>query len=150
MYEDLNYKIRGGWTLLYPVLYQSRFILLITMVLYAQEYLVVQIMVITLCTIAIMALLGYVHPFSVVRRNYHEIFSESVIIIILDLLMFSSDPNVDVDSRMLIGWAIIVVLGISIAISQGSLIITSVKAFYIKLKLRWIKRKNQKAMARLL
>ena len=74
-------------------------------------------MVITLCTIAIMALLGNKHPFRVVRRNYHELASEAVIIVVLDLLMFSSDPAVDLVSRMMIGWAIISILGLSIAFS---------------------------------
>lgn len=41
IYEDLNYKIRGGWTLLYPILYQIRFIALISLILYMDEYLVV-------------------------------------------------------------------------------------------------------------
>ena len=105
-----------------------------------------QILVIDLCTIAIMTLLGYQHPFLVVRRNYTEIAAEFVILIVLDLLMFSSDPAVDVDGRMSIGWAIIGTLGLSIAFSQGSLIISTIKGFYIKLKLRWIKRRNLKQM----
>ena len=94
-----------------------------------------------------MTLLGYVHPFEVVRRNYTEIASESVILIVVDLLMCSSDPAVDLDSRMLIGWAIIGILGLSIAFSQGSLIISSIKKLYTKIKLRCIKRKNLKQMA---
>ena len=82
-----------------------------------KEYVVIQIMVITLCTIAIMTLLGNVHVFKVVRRNYTEIASEFVIIIVLDGLMFSSDPTVDGDNRIYIGWGIIGILGLSIALS---------------------------------
>ena len=97
LYEDLNYKIRGGWTLCYPILYQLRFLVLIMVVVLMQEYLVYQVLIITLCTIAIMALLGNVHPFKVVRRNYTELASEFVIIIVMDLLLFSSDPAIEPD-----------------------------------------------------
>ena len=149
MYEDLNYKIRGGWTLLYPVLYQMRFMILISLILYMQDYLVVQIMVITLVTIAIMALLGYKHPFQIIRRNHQELASEFVIMVVLDLLMFSSDPAVSLASRMLIGWTIIGILGLSITLSQGSLMISAIKQFYIKLKLKCIRRKNMKLMEKI-
>lgn len=96
-----------------------RFVVLICLILYMQEYLVIQILVIDLCTIAIMTILGYSHPFKELKRNYNELASETVILIVMDLLMFSSDPSVSVDSRMLIGWAIIGWLGLSIVVSQG-------------------------------
>ena len=67
--------------------------------------------------------------------------------IVVDLLLFSSDPAVDLESRMLIGWAIIGILGLSIALSQGFLIISSIKSLYTKIKLRCIRRKNLKQMA---
>ena len=45
----------------------------------------------------IVAVLGTAHPKIVVRNNYKEIANESVILFIVDLLLFSSDPLVEPD-----------------------------------------------------
>ena len=40
-YEDLNYEIRGYWALLYPFFQNLRFVLLVYVTLYMEDYLVV-------------------------------------------------------------------------------------------------------------
>ena len=72
-----------------------------------------------------MAVLGSAHPMIPIRDNYKNIVNEAVILFILDMLLFSSDPNIDVPARGKIGWAMIVVLGLSLVQSQGSLILDS-------------------------
>ena len=43
MYEDLNFKIRGGWALTYPVLYQLRFLAISGIVVFWGGFLVFQV-----------------------------------------------------------------------------------------------------------
>ena len=95
------------------------------------NYLVVQVLAVTLCSILITAVLGSAHPYKIIRNNYKEIGNESVIILIIDLLLFSSDPSVRPAERSYIGFAMIGVLCISLCFSQGALLI----ATFIKVKL---------------
>jgi len=66
VFEELNYKIRGGWALTYPILYQIRFVILAGAAIFLGRYLVYQILAVLLITIIIVAVLGYAHPHRVV------------------------------------------------------------------------------------
>ena len=90
IYQDLNYKIRGGWTLFYPILYQIRFMALVLAILYV-ENVVIQVEIILMMTVFVVSLLGTVHPYKEIRVNYTSMASEVVIVIIIDLLLFSTD-----------------------------------------------------------
>ena len=68
-YEDLNYEIRGYWALLYPFFQNLRFVLLVYVTLYMEDYLVVQLILMSLSTIFIMAVLSN-HPLRETRQNY--------------------------------------------------------------------------------
>lgn len=144
IYEDLNWKIRGWTALLYPIMYQLRFVILIAVVIYLNEYLVFQVLIIILSTILIMTNLGAAHPYAVVRRNYTSILSEFVIVLVMDLLLFSSDPSISLEARMMIGWAITGILGLSIAFSQGSLLTGIICQSITKCKLKYSRRQNMK------
>ena len=89
-----------------------------------------------------MLVLGSSHPYEVIRRNYTSILSEFVIVIIMDTLMISSDPAMDPESHQTIGWLIIAVMGISIILSQGSLLVSSVKDMIKSYKLKKIRKAN--------
>ena len=117
IFEDLNYRIRGGWALTFPILYQIRFALLAMTAVFMGEYLVYQTLIVVVSTIAIIAVLGFAHPFSIVWDNYTKIASESVIIFIMDLLLFSSNPTVDTMLRKIFGFCMIGTLGISLLFS---------------------------------
>ena len=117
IFEELNYKIRGAWALLYPIFYQVRFVILAICIIYSGYNLVLQVLVVVLSSIFITAILGFVHPQRIVKDNYKEIWNESVIIMILDLLLFSSDPSVVPKSRSYIGYTMIGVLGVSLCFS---------------------------------
>ena len=75
---------------------------------------VLQAISIVVSTIFIVAVLGMSHPFKRVSLNYWTIMSESVIIWIMDLLLFSSDPLIETHSRIKIGYAMIAILGLSL------------------------------------
>ena len=117
IYEDLNYRIRGGWALTYPIFYQLRFLALALIVIFMSEYLVFQVLTVILSTVMIVAVLGMAHPFSDVKRNYKMIGSEYVVIVIMDMLLFTSDPSNEPSSRSYIGGAMIAALGISLFVS---------------------------------
>ena len=96
----------------------------------------------------IMAVLGMAHPYSEVKKNYKMIGSEFVIVLIMDMLLFTSDPSTAASNRSYIGFAMIAALGISLFLSQGSIIFNSLVLVKLRIKrLRLIRQKNRR-MAR--
>ena len=71
-----------------------------------------------------MALVGFVHP---VKNSIKNLVDEFVIILVMDLLFFSSDPTIDPQIRLYIGWGLIAILALSIIVNQGSLVVGSIK-----------------------
>ena len=62
IFEEQNYKTRGSLALAYPVFIQLRFVLLVFTLLYLQDYLVVQCILVNASSIALMVYLGFVKP----------------------------------------------------------------------------------------
>ena len=96
VYKDLSYRIQGGWALAYPIVYQIRFIILVYVVLFLSDNVICQVLLMALSTIFVIAIIGMHHPFKILRQNYMQMASEIVILITIDLLLFSStdiDPN---------------------------------------------------------
>ena len=67
-------------------------------------------------TIFVMTLIGFVKPEG---EPLSHLIDEFVVIIVLDLLFFSTDPVLDVDMRIYLGWVLISILGLSILVNQG-------------------------------
>ena len=111
------------------------------------KYLVLQVMAVILSSIMITAVLGSAHPYKIVKKNYIEIGNEMVIILIMDLLLFSSDPSVTPENRAYIGFAMIAILGISLFISQSTLIVSTTKNFKHSCKLGMARRRLRKRKA---
>jgi len=61
-----------------------------------------------------MALVGFVHP---VRKSLSQVIDEFVIILCMNMLFFSSDPVLDPDLRLYIGWGLIGILAMSITVN---------------------------------
>ena len=134
VYTNLNYKVWGGWALTYPVLYQVRFLILIYAVIYLQDYLDVQALLMSLSTIFVIAVVGMHHPFKNLKENYTQIASEAVILVITDLLLFSSDRRIEPDDKQYIGLTILIVLGAYLVWSQGTLLVSAIQQTYRKIK----------------
>ena len=143
----MNYKIRGSWTLTYPIFYQVRFVLIAISATFLFKYLVLQVLAVILSSILITAVLGSAHPFKIVRKNYKEIVNESVIIIIMDLLLFSSDPSVDPENRAFIGFAMIGILGLSLLVNQSALVVETIRNFKLSCKRCIVRRRKSKRKA---
>ena len=86
-------------------------------IVYMRDYLVAQVLIVSSSTILVMILLGISHPLGDLANNYKELLNEYVIILIMDLLLCSSDPSLDIDARPMIGWCIVGILGLSISLS---------------------------------
>ena len=111
------------------------------------EYLVFQVQTVMVSTVLIVAVLGMAHPFRIVRDNYKMIASESVVIFILDMLLFASDPNTDPEGRSYIGFAIIGALGTYLFFSQGSLLLGSFQKIKLSCKRRIALKRRNKLLA---
>ena len=116
-YEALNFRIRGGWALVYPVLYQFRFIVMVFAIMFINEYTVYSMLLINIITIFVMNLLGSKHPLTPIKENYIAIFNEFVIIVMMNLMLITSLPTITVERKKGLGWSMVYILGISIAIS---------------------------------
>ena len=114
IYQELNYRVRGGWALLYPIIYKFRFIVMVFATLFISEQTVYSILLINLMTLLIMALLGNMHPLTPIKENYYQIFFEFVIIMEVDLMLIATMPELDVTRKKGIGWAMVGILAVSI------------------------------------
>ena len=65
-------------------------------------------------TVLIMSVIGYVHPFKELPRNYSNLRGDFILLMFIDMLLFSSDPMLQGDARLLIGWAMIAMLSLLI------------------------------------
>lgn len=145
IYEELQYHIWGGWTLFYPILSQMRLLLIAYVTIYLMDVMVLQTLLVAFSTIVVLALVGFVHP---VENSLGQVIDEFVVIIILDLLFFSSDPALDPNMRLYVGWLMIGILGISIIVNQGSLLVNSVIRMKRVCQRKWLLHKHKKAMER--
>ena len=75
---------------------------------------VIQILLISVMSIFVMTLVGFVRP---VKKPFSHLIDEFVVIIVLDLLFFSTDPALDAEMRIYLGWFLISILGLSIFIN---------------------------------
>ena len=62
VYKDLEYKLEGKWALAYPILSQSRLLLLAFTTIYLRQVVVVQVLLIFVSSVVLMSLLGFVRP----------------------------------------------------------------------------------------
>ena len=127
VFEGMNYKIRGSKALAYFTMYQVRFVLLVFVILFMQNSLVIQCICISLSSIILMAFLGFNKPYSDLSLNIRGIFDEYVIIIVLDFLLISSNPVLDAEMRLDIGWCVIAILGAEIFLAQALILYASCK-----------------------
>ena len=91
-YEELNFEIHGGKALAYPHLNKVRMAVLVAVLILIEEAMVVQVTILTVQTIFVMMWLSNYHPYKELKRNSVSIMNEFLVIIIIDLLLFSSDP----------------------------------------------------------
>ena len=144
IYQELNYRVRGGWALLYPIVYKLRFIVMVFATLFISEQTVYSILLINLMTLLIMALLGNQHPLTPIKENYYQIFFEFVIIMEVDLMLIATMPEIDVTRKKGIGWAMVGILAVSIIVGQGMLVISSISAARRNCKLKQVRKRNLK------
>ena len=94
-------------------------------VMFMNEMTVYSILIINVITCYVMNLLGTQHPLIPIKENYIAIFNEFIIILMMDLMLITSLPTISVERKKGLGWTMIYILGISILISQGMLMIGS-------------------------
>ena len=102
--------------------------LLVYMTLYMKEYLILQLILLSLSTIFVMMVLGN-RPHQELRQNYMitGLAGEAAVLIIQDLLLFSTDPLVIPEHRDKIGLCIMIVMGLNILFAVTPLIIESIQ-----------------------
>ena len=77
---------------MYYIINQLRLLILTFAIIFLDKYMVLQVMIASLATIYVACALGSYHPFRELPRNYKGIVSEGAILMILDFLLFASDP----------------------------------------------------------
>ena len=105
---------------------------------------VCSILLINIITIFVMNLLGTKHPLLPIKENYIAIFNEFIIIVMMNLMLITSLPTIEVERKKGLGWMMVYILSISIAISQGMLLISSLCEVKRKCKLKALRKKNKK------
>ena len=113
-------------------------------IIFINEMTVCSILLINVITIFVMNLLGTKHPLKPIKENYIAIFNEFIIIMMMNLMLITSLPTIEVERKKGLGWTMVYILGFSIAISQGMLLISSLCEIKHKCKLKALRKKNKK------
>jgi len=113
----------GAWTLAYYVLKQIRSVLLVFTILFMQEYVVIQCLLVSVSSIILMAFVGYNRPSIYKGFNRGKIFDEYLVLLVMDCLLISSDPTLDTEMRIEIGYVLMGLLGVAILAGQGPILI---------------------------
>ena len=82
---------------------------------------VFQILLMNFSSMILVMMLGN-HVYTETKTNYTSILAEIVIVVVADLLLFSSNPAFSIEGRLMLGWIIISVVGLTILMSQGALL----------------------------
>ena len=80
----------------------------------------------SLSTIFLCAVIGMVHPFKILSQNYFRLASEAVILTVMDLFLIVSDPSLSGEAKSYLGIAMVLIVSLYFAIFIGSLVITSI------------------------
>ena len=123
-------------------------VILILAILFLQDYLVVQCLVVSVTSIASMAFLGYNKPSSNNSLNKSGIFDEFLTLLVMDSLLVSSDPSLHVDMRQEIGLILIGLLGLAILVGQIPILFTNCINLKTKCKARFAKKGRQQKIER--
>ena len=113
---------------------QFRLLVIAYTTIYLRNIMVVQVLILSVISIFLIALLGFIRP---VRKSFAQLMDEFVVIIVLDLLFFSTDPILDPDYRIYLGWVLIGLLGLSIVVNQGTLLVKSLITMKKACKKKW-------------
>ena len=142
MYRDLDYKKpeKTNWALNLPIFNELRTFIMVLTILFIDNNLVVQILIFCLSSIFLMTLYGFVHPYAVMDKNKMGIITEFVILLVIDVLIRSSDPGIDVSARAYLGWSVIVILSVVLCYSQGKILIKNCRKVKLKCKKAYMKR----------
>ena len=128
----------------YPILHQMKLVVLVFTILFLQDYLVVQCLLVSVTSIASMAFLGYHKPSINNSLNKSGIFDEYLTLLVMDSLLVSSDPGLHVDMRNEIGLLLIGLLGIAILAGQVPILVKNCKVLKTKCKAKCVKKGRQR------
>ena len=125
IYNELNYKSEGRWQLVYPIIYQLRFVAIVLVALYMENPLY-QLLTVSLITFIICAILG-TKAFASRDLNKTNVASEAAIITITDFFLISSSIALTNEAHDYIGWGINSTLGLIIFVFLVSMIIKTIR-----------------------
>ena len=101
-------------------------------------------LVIHLSTVLLMTVIGQCRPYKTKRQYRMSFLGEWTVLATLDLLLLSSNPDLKVDQREGLGWALIGILGLYILVNQLLLFRSTIKGTCHWCKLRCIKGSQKK------
>ena len=114
VYSELDYKKpeKAKWALSVPVCYELRIFILAVTIIRLGDNLVVQILIFCLSSIFLMTLIGNVRPYTELYKNRMGMITEFVILLVIDCLLCSTNPGLDVSARGYLGWTVIAILSL--------------------------------------
>ena len=86
----------------------------VVILLCLRQYMVLQILLVTLQSIFQMMWIGAHHPYSVRRNNNMTLVNEYVILVVTSLLLVASDSSIGSYNRSALGYAVNVVVSLTI------------------------------------
>ena len=98
------------WALNFPIFTQLRAYAIVLIIMLLGKFMVVQVLLTSLSSIVILTILGFAHPYADMQKNRVGMVSEFVILLVLDILLCTSDPALEVNARTKLGFIVIAIL----------------------------------------
>ena len=109
---DYKKPEKAKWALLLPICYELRIYILAVAIMRLGDNLVVQILIFCLSSIFLMTLIGNVHPYVEIHKNRLGMITEFVILLVIDCLLCSTNPGLEVSARGYLGFTVIAILSL--------------------------------------
>ena len=135
-YENLDYK-KSKYSLFEPLIVCFRIITFTASLIFLQDYPYFQMFIVNAQVTFLIIFIGLAEPYKVKSHSFFEKFNESFVIILNYHLLCFADFVVDTKTRNLVGWSMIVSIGICLFINMTFIIGNAIKDTYIKYRFKY-------------
>jgi len=142
-YEELELR-NGEMVLLQPIWFLLRRLMLAVMVVFLNTAVIWQIALMTANVITQVIILGLVQPFVLPSKTRYELFSECVVMLVMDHMICFTPFVADLGVRFGLGYSVCTVLSVHLAYCFGILIKTTLQDLKRKYRLYYAGKDHDK------
>lgn len=139
LFEDINVKSKVNR--IFPFMYVLRRCLLVICVMFTGEFRGIQVMTIIYLNMLFFCLAGNMQPYKIKRENRFMMYNETIIYHLTLFMVLFTDFCPSFINKYFLGWGFVGELCVFLAINLYNILSPSLRQFYLRLKLLYIKGK---------